>query len=81
MGPIKRPIEATRADQMFPTFEPDDLARLGRFGETTSFPAGSYLAKTGETGPGFFVILSGEVAITQHEANPAALSKPGGANG
>ncbi|MGB8225205.1 MAG: FAD-dependent oxidoreductase [Polyangiales bacterium] len=67
MAADKRSIRETRADQMFPTLEPSALVRLRRFGETRSYPSGSYLAKTGETGPGLFVILSGEVAISQHD--------------
>ena len=43
------------------------MERLCRFGEKHSYSAGEYLAKTGEIGPGMFLILSGEVVITQRD--------------
>ncbi len=64
-------IVETRADQMFPTLEPAEIQRLQRFGETRSFAAGDYLARTGEIGPGMFVILSGQVVISQHDEHAA----------
>src|ERR1700687_1047598 len=57
----------TRRHQMFPTLEPEEIDRLRRFGEMRSFAAGEYLARTGEVGPGMFVILSGEVVVSQHD--------------
>jgi thioredoxin reductase (NADPH) len=62
-----RPIAETRHDQMFPTLEPAEIDRLRRFGETRSFAAGEYLARSGEVSPGMFVILSGAVAVSQHD--------------
>ena len=59
-------IEA-RHDQMFPILEPPEIARLHRFGAPRSFAAGDYLARTGEVGPGMYVILSGEVTVIQHD--------------
>jgi len=56
----------TRFAQMFPTLDPAEVERLRRFGETRAFPAGERLVTTGEVSPGMFVIVSGEVAITQH---------------
>jgi thioredoxin reductase (NADPH) len=56
----------TRYDQMFPTLEAADIARLRRFGDVRSFADGEYLARGGETGIGMFVVLSGEVVITRH---------------
>ncbi len=50
---------------MFPTLEPAEIERLRRFGETRTYPAGERLLATGEASPGMFVILSGEIAITQ----------------
>src|SRR6185436_370157 len=57
----------TRRAQMFPRLEPREIERLCRFGEARSYPAGEYLVKTGQKGPGLVVILSGEVAITQRD--------------
>lgn len=55
-----------RYEQMFPTLEPAEIERLRRFGETGVFRAGEHLVTTGEVSPGMFVIVSGEVALTQH---------------
>ncbi len=61
-----RPTIETRYEQMFPTLEPAEVDRLRRFGETRTYRAGERLVGTGETSPGMFVVLSGEVAITHH---------------
>ena len=65
MAAPARPIIETRYGQMFPTLEPAEIERLRRFGETRTYPAGERLLATGEASPGMFVILSGEIAITQ----------------
>lgn len=57
----------TRRDQMFPTLVPADVQRLRRFGETRRYSAGEYLARTGQIGPGMFVILSGETEVSQRD--------------
>lgn len=61
-----RSIIETRFEQMFPILEPVEIERLRRFGETRSYPAGERLVATGEVSPGMFVVLRGEVEITQH---------------
>src|SRR5947208_5948704 len=58
---------ATRGAQMFPRLEPDELARLGRFGERKTYKAGEMLARVGEVGPGLMLILKGEVEVSQHD--------------
>jgi hypothetical protein len=58
--------DAHRAE--FPTLEQAEVDRLGRFGETRSYATGDRLVSTGEVSPGMFVILAGEVAVTQHNA-------------
>jgi thioredoxin reductase (NADPH) len=58
----------TRFAQMFPTLEPAEIARLRRFGETRAYAAGDCLVATGAISPGMFVVLAGQVAITQHNA-------------
>ena len=65
MAASARPIIETRYEQMFPTLEPAEIERLRRFGETRTYRAGERLVATGEVSPGMFVILSGEVAVTQ----------------
>ena len=63
-----RAVIESRFDQMFPTLEAGEIDRLQRFGERRAYPSGDQLVATGEISPGVFVILSGEVAITQHNA-------------
>lgn len=68
MSAAGRPVIETRSHQMFPTLTPDDVERLRRFGEPCAYPAGERLVAAGEVSPGLFVILDGEVAITQRSA-------------
>jgi thioredoxin reductase (NADPH) len=67
MAALVRLVLDTRHDQMFPRLEPAELDRLRRFGEARSYTAGAYLARTGEVSPGMFVILSGEVVVSQRD--------------
>jgi thioredoxin reductase (NADPH) len=57
-----------RHDQRFPTLTPDEIARTVRFGERRRFAAGETLFRTGDTGIGLFVLISGRVAIERHDA-------------
>jgi thioredoxin reductase (NADPH) len=50
---------------MFPTLAPAEMDRLKRFGTPMHFAAGEALQRTGETGHGLMLILSGEVEVTQ----------------
>ena len=59
---------ATRTDQMFPTLQPLEVERLSRFGEPRAYAAGERIVATGEVSPGLFLVLAGEVAITQRSA-------------
>src|SRR3989441_7830609 len=68
MAAPARPLIETRYEQMFPTLEPAEVERLRRFGERRAYRAGERLVATGEISPGMFVVLIGEVAITQHNA-------------
>jgi len=67
MAPSEHPIVETRHDQMFPVLEPAEIDRVRRFGETRSYRAGDRLVTTGEVSPGMFVILAGNVVITQRD--------------
>ena len=60
-----QPLAATRGAQMFPRLSDEELARLSRFGEPRSFPAGEMIVRVGETGPGLMLVLSGELEVTQ----------------
>jgi len=56
-----------RLEQTFPTLVAQEIARMRRFGEVRRFKSGERLFETGKPGPGMFVILSGQVAITQRD--------------
>jgi thioredoxin reductase (NADPH) len=57
----------TRREQMFPTLKPLEVERVRRFGEVRSFGVGESLAKVGEVGRGFSIILAGRVEVTRHD--------------
>lgn len=59
------PIIEARREQMFPTLNEHDIARLRRFGEVRHYDAGAPLMKTGEIAPGLYFILSGKVQVSQ----------------
>ncbi len=65
MASTARSTFQTRYAQMFPTLEAAELERLRRFGERRTYAAGEPLVTTGEVSPGMFVVVSGEVAISQ----------------
>src|SRR5215472_26364 len=71
MAQRERAIIETRREQMFPSLEPDEIDRLRRFGEPRSYRAEEFLARTGEVGPGTFVILKGEVTVIPRDEHPA----------
>ncbi len=64
----ERLVIETRYEQVFPTLSPAEIDRLRRFGEQRTYGVGERLVTSGEVSPGMFVILSGEVAVTQHSA-------------
>jgi len=82
MAAAARTLIETRYEQMFPILEPAEIERLRRFGETRTYGAGERLITTGEPSPGMLVILSGEVAVSQHNVlgrNEAIVTHgPGG---
>jgi thioredoxin reductase (NADPH) len=71
----------TRGAQMFPTLTPAEVERLRRFGEVRRFEAGETLVRTGDTGHGLTLFLSGEVEISQrgHDGamTPIVVHGPG----
>src|SRR5437867_3290740 len=81
MSASPRPVIETRYAQMFPTLEPPEIERLRRFGERRAYGAGEHLVESGEVSPGMFVVLSGEVSVTQHNAlgrdQPIVTHSPG----
>jgi thioredoxin reductase (NADPH) len=82
MAVAARTLIDTRYDQMFPTLQPAEVARLRHFGEVRSFAAGEHLVTAGKTSAGMTVILSGDVAVTQHDVlgheKPIVTHGPGG---
>src|SRR2546430_3903506 len=46
---------------------PPEIARMRRFGEIRKYSDGERLFETGKPGPGMFVLLAGNVAITQRD--------------
>jgi thioredoxin reductase (NADPH) len=74
-------VLVSRREQTFPTFGPVELKRLERFGTKHRYAAGEHLYKAGDVAAGMFVILSGEAAVTQHnalgEAEPVFTHGPG----
>jgi thioredoxin reductase (NADPH) len=81
MASTVRSTFETRFDQMFPTLHAAEVERLRRFGERRTFRAGERLVTTGEVSPGMFVIVSGEVELSQHSVlgrdQPIVTHRPG----
>ena len=65
---LKETIFETRRWQAFPRLEPDEVARLMRFGEKRFFEDGGYLLRTGQIAFGVFIILSGQVVVAPRDA-------------
>jgi thioredoxin reductase (NADPH) len=63
--PAAPPLIEARHDQMFPVLEPAEIARLARFGEPRSYAVGEQIVATGEIAPGAFIMLSGQVDVSQ----------------
>jgi thioredoxin reductase (NADPH) len=58
-----------RRDQMSPELDPLEIERMRRFGETRNFAQGEVIVTAGQVGPGFVVILSGEIDIVRRESS------------
>src|SRR5256885_4887449 len=56
-----------RHEQTFPTLTKHEIDRMRRFGDVRTYKDGDALFETGRRGPGMFVVLSGNVAITQRD--------------
>lgn len=57
-----------RYDQMFPVLEPRDIERLKRFGSDAAYRAGTRIVTSGSLAPGFVVLLSGKIEVSQETA-------------
>jgi len=56
-----------RFEQTFPKLTETEIGRMRRFGEVRQHKDGELLFESGKVGPGMFVILSGNVAISQRD--------------
>ena len=81
MQPASQRTLDTRHDEMFPVLATAEIGRLDRLGERRAYPTGAHIFTTGEIAPGAFVLLSGQVDITQwsgdHAREPIATHGPG----
>src|SRR4051812_2334447 len=56
-----------RHEQTFPALTKHEIDRMRRFGDVRTYKDGVALFETGKPGPGMFVVLSGNVVITQRD--------------
>ena len=56
-----------RHEQTFPDLSAAEIARMRRFGAVRSYRGGELLFETGKPGLGMFVILSGQVLVTERD--------------
>jgi thioredoxin reductase (NADPH) len=61
---LTSPTRAAREAQMFPLFEPEEIARMRRFGAQRHYAAGTCIYETGKPIPGLLVVLSGTIRVT-----------------
>ena len=66
-SPIPQVRLFPRHEQTFPELSAAEIARMRRFGEVRRYRKGELIFETGKPGPGMFVILSGNVAVTQRD--------------
>lgn len=59
----------TRRDQMFPTLDPNEIARIERFGSRVVYSAGTKIVAAGDISPGLIVQREGNVRITRLDAD------------
>ena len=68
MNDVPKPsLMDKRREQMFPSLDHGDIARISRFGVCRRYRSGERLFTAGEPSPGMFVVLSGVVAISQRD--------------
>lgn len=61
------PALASRQHQMFPVLSEAEIARVAKFGTLRRYASGERLITAGEPGPGMFVVLDGNVVISQRD--------------
>ena len=74
-------IREQRYDQIYPILDRLEIERVRRFGNVRSFAAGELLWIVGQVAPGLMVILTGKVAVTEHDQfdnhKPIGVHGPG----
>jgi len=63
----------SRRHLAFPTFLPEEIERIRRFGEPRHFEVGDYLARVGSMAPGLMFVLSGKVDVFQTHGGQRSL--------
>jgi len=61
---LTSPTRAAREAQMFPLLEPEEVARLRRFGAQRHYAKGTRISETGKQMPGLLLVLSGTIRVT-----------------
>ncbi|RYX89210.1 MAG: cyclic nucleotide-binding domain-containing protein [Bradyrhizobiaceae bacterium] len=78
---VASPAAHSRLDQTYPALTSAEIDRVRRFGESARFQKGDYLFRSGKPGAGMFVVLAGQVTITQRDGigrvMPVAVAQPG----
>jgi thioredoxin reductase (NADPH) len=67
VAPDDAPL-SDRVDQMFPALTEAQIERIAPLGEKRMWADGDLMFEQGKTGPGFYVVLSGWVRITNRDA-------------
>ena len=60
-------VSDSRRPQMFPVLTAAELRRIERFGRRHHYRDGEFLARNGAPSPGMSVVLSGRIAVSQHD--------------
>ncbi len=66
-------IERIRSVPLFSEFGDKDLQRVASIAKEVEFPAGREIAKQGESGVGFHMIVEGEVSVSVDGTTHASL--------
>jgi thioredoxin reductase (NADPH) len=64
--PLQSILERPR-DQIFPELNPLEIERARRFGDVRSFSAGEQVMSAGDIAPGFLIVLTGRILVTEHD--------------
>ena len=66
-NPLRGTVSFARYDQTFPVLTAPEIERMRRFGELRRYAHGEALFESGKPGPGMFVVLKGNVAVTHRD--------------